>query len=169
MKTKPLIFVFFVCSLIIITVVAIDSSKGGNQCMYISIYICLHNYFIVLLYLKNLFVDFVVGETENSQANFGVERVEGGHNGDHEGGNVDGFLGKVINWLEDRGILGEGRKGEARRKGRGRNEAGLGGGTEYSSGRGQNYGRGGGGGGGNEEVWEGGVHKGEENEEPGLG
>ncbi|KEH16471.1 hypothetical protein MtrunA17_Chr3g0094011 [Medicago truncatula] len=136
MKTKPLIFVFFVCSLIIITVVAIDSSK--------------------------------VGETENSQANFGVERVEGGHNGDHEGGNVDGFLGKVINWLEDRGILGEGRKREARRKGRGRNEAGLGGGTEYSSGRGQNYGRGGGGG-GNEEVWEGGVHKGEENEEPGLG
>ena len=111
---------------------------------------------------------FVVGETENSQTNFGVKRVGGG---DHEGGNVDGLFGKVINWLEDRGLLGGGRRRETRRKRRGQNEGSWGGGTEYSWGIGQNYGHGGGGGGGgggNEGVWEEGVHEGEENEEPGL-
>lgn len=102
-----------------------------------------------------------VSETENSQANFGVERVEGGHSGDHDGGNVDGFIRKMINWLEDRGILGGERRREARRKGRGGNEGSWGGETEYSWGRGQNYGHGG--------VWEGDVHEREENEEPGLG
>jgi len=131
---------------------------GINVCIYLFLFAQLLYSFIIF---KQFFCLFVVSETENSQANFGVERVEGGHSGDHDGGNVDGFIRKMINWLEDRGILGGERRREARRKGRGGNEGSWGGETEYSWGRGQNYGHGG--------VWEGDVHEREENEEPGLG
>ncbi|KEH30264.1 hypothetical protein MtrunA17_Chr4g0033101 [Medicago truncatula] len=139
MKTKPLIFVFFLCPLIIISVMAIDSSK--------------------------------VGETENSKNKIGVERVEDGHNGDHEGGNVDGLFENIIHRMVDK-LLGGGKRREARR---GRNRGNWGGGNEYSSVRGGYEGPGGGyeGRGGEEGGWEAGVHEENfergENEEPGLG
>jgi len=112
-----------------------------------------------------VFVWFVVGETENSKSKIGVERVEGRHSGDHEGGNVDGWLGTIANWIED-GFLGGGKHREARRNRRGGNRGNWGGGNEYSSVRGGYEGRG-----GEEGGWEGGVHEEGlergENEKPG--
>jgi len=154
MKTKPLIFVFFLCPLIIISAIAIDSSKGTSECVRINIYL-----FPQLLYsfiiLINVIVWFVVGETENSKNKIGVERV-----GDHGGGNVDDLLGSFANWVIKDVFFGGGNHREARRSRRGRNRGNWGGGNEYSSVRGGYEGRGG--------VHEENLERGE-NEEPGLG
>lgn len=118
-----------------------------------------------------MFVWFVVGETENSKNKIGVERVEDGHNGDHEGGNVDGLFENIIYRVVDK-LLEGGKHREARR---GRNRGNWGGGNEYSSVRGGYEGRGGGyeGRGGEGGGWEAAVHEENfergENEEPGLG
>jgi len=93
MKIKPFIFVFFLCSLIIISVVAIRPSKDEKQCIYTN---CLHNYILLLVYSITVFVWFAAGATEESKTKIHVDkdggRGEGGHDGDLGGGmhsNVD--------------------------------------------------------------------------------
>lgn len=72
MKTKLFTFVFFLCALIIISVVANEPSKEGKQCIYIS----WTQNTCLLLYLIKIVCWFVGGAIEEIKTNIGIhERV----------------------------------------------------------------------------------------------